>query len=138
LKTRSEEVTAVNAENLQYLESHEWVTIEQLDGQSVATVGISAFAVEQLGDVVHIELPAAGDTVTAGDEFGEVESVKAVSSLYSPVTGEVIEIHSALVADPSVLSEDPINKGWIMKVQVQELSPNLMDFAAYQKQCESH
>lgn len=130
--------TNVNAEDLKYLESHEWVSIAEQDGQQVATIGISAFAVEQLGDIVHMELPSVGDSVTAGDEFGEVESVKAVSSMYSPVTGEVVEVHSAIVDDLSVLSDDPYQKGWLLKVKVDSLSDNLLDFATYKQQCESH
>ncbi len=130
--------TNVNAEDLKYLESHEWVSIAEQDGQQVATIGISAFAVEQLGDIVHMELPSVGDSVTAGDEFGEVESVKAVSSMYSPVTGEVVEVHSAIVDDLSVLSDDPYQKGWLLKVKVDSLSNSLLDFATYKQQCESH
>jgi glycine cleavage system H protein len=130
--------TNVNAEDLKYLESHEWVSIAEQDGQQVATIGISAFAVEQLGDIVHMELPSVGDSVTAGDEFGEVESVKAVSSMYSPVTGEVVEVHSAIVDDLSVLSDDPYQKGWLLKVKVSSLSNSLLDFATYKRQCESH
>lgn len=128
----------MNAEDLKYLESHEWVSIAEQGGQQVATIGISAFAVEQLGDIVHMELPSVGDSVTAGDEFGEVESVKAVSSMYSPVTGEVVEVHSAIVDDLSILSDDPYQKGWLLKIKVDSLSDNLLDFATYKQQCESH
>ncbi len=123
-------------EELKYLESHEWVYVEDKDGQQVATVGISAFAVEQLNDIVHMELPSVGDSVTAGEEFGEVESVKAVSSMYSPVSGEILEVHSELPNQLESLSDDPYVKGWIMKVSVASLSDQLMDFAAYKKQCE--
>lgn len=129
---------SVNPESLQYLESHEWVGIEEVNGQKIATVGISAFAVEQLGDIVHMELPAVGTELVADQEFGEVESVKAVSSLYSPVTGDVLEVHSSLVDDLSVLGNDPYNAGWILKVAVKELSANLLDHDAYKSQCESH
>jgi glycine cleavage system H protein len=129
---------SVNPESLQYLESHEWVGIEEVNGQKIATVGISAFAVEQLGDIVHMELPAVGTALVADQEFGEVESVKAVSSLYSPVTGDVLEVHSSLVDDLSVLGNDPYNAGWILKVAVKELSGNLLDHDAYKSQCESH
>jgi glycine cleavage system H protein len=85
-----------------------------------------------------MELPEVGDQVTAGDEFGEVESVKAVSSLYSPVSGEVIEVHRDLVDDLSVLSDDPYEKGWLLKVKVTAVSDHLLDHVAYQKQCEAH
>lgn len=128
----------MNAEDLKYLESHEWVSVAEQGGQQVATIGISAFAVEQLGDIVHMELPSVGDSVTAGDEFGEVESVKAVSSMYSPVSGEVLEVHSAIVDDLSALSDDPYQKGWLLKVKVNSLSNSLLDFATYKQQCESH
>lgn len=128
----------MKAEDLKYLESHEWVSVAEQGGQKVATVGISAFAVEQLGDIVHMELPEVGDSVTAGEEFGEVESVKAVSSMYSPVTGEILEVHTAIVDDLSVLSDDPYQKGWLLKVKVDSLSNSLLDFATYKQQCESH
>ncbi|MBL8892351.1 MAG: glycine cleavage system protein GcvH [Planctomycetaceae bacterium] len=128
----------MKAEDLKYLESHEWVAVGTSGGQQVATIGISAFAVEQLGDIVHIELPGIGDSVTAGEEFGEVESVKAVSSLYSPVTGQVLEVHAGLVDDLSVLSDDPYERGWLLKVKVDSLSDRLLDFAAYKQQCDSH
>lgn len=128
----------MKAEDLKYLESHEWVAVAEQGGQKVATVGISAFAVEQLGDIVHMELPDVGDSVTAGEEFGEVESVKAVSSMYSPVTGEVLEVHTAIVDDLSVLSDDPYQKGWLLKIKVDSLSNKLLDFSTYKQQCESH
>jgi glycine cleavage system H protein len=128
----------VKPEELKYLESHEWVSVAQQNGQQIATIGISAFAVEQLGDIVHMELPSVGDSVTAGEEFGEVESVKAVSSMYSPVNGEVVEVHTAIVDDLSVLSDDPYQKGWLLKVKVDSLSEGLLDYATYKKQCDSH
>ncbi len=128
----------MKAEDLKYLESHEWVSVAMQGSQQVATIGISAFAVEQLGDIVHMELPSVGDSVSAGEEFGEVESVKAVSSMYSPVSGEVLEVHSELVDDLSVLSEDPYQRGWLLKVKVHSLSGQLLDYATYKAQCESH
>jgi len=128
----------VKPEELKYLESHEWTLLEQQGGDLVATVGISAFAVEQLGDIVHMELPSVGDSVTAGDEFGEVESVKAVSSMYSPVSGEIVDVHSAILDNLAVLSDDPYAKGWLLKVKVSAPSDKLLDYATYQAQCESH
>jgi len=128
----------VKPEELKYLESHEWAAFQEVAGQPIATVGISAFAVEQLGDIVHMELPQVGAQVIAGQEFGEVESVKAVSSLYSPVSGEVIEVHADLVDDLSILSDDPYVKGWLLKVKVTEVSDRLLDHATYQSQCDSH
>lgn len=125
-------------EELKYLESHEWAYFSEENGAKVATVGISAFAVEQLNDIVHMELPSVGDSVTAGEEFGEVESVKAVSSMYSPVSGEIIAVHEDLPNNLEILSDDPYVKGWIMKVAVSgdDGADNLMDFETYKKQCD--
>ena len=128
---------AVNPEDLLYCETHEWVHVAEADGSKVATVGISAFAVEQLTDLVYIELPSVGTQVTAGSEFGEVESVKAVSSLYSPVDGEIVDVHSALKDQLEGLGDDPYGNGWMIKIKISDevgLS-KLMDYAAYQKQC---
>lgn len=122
-------------ENLLYAKTHEWVALDE-DGE-IGTIGISAFAVEQLTDLVYIELPEVGAPVTAGESFGEIESVKAVSDLYSPVTGEIIEVNQDLVDSLETFSSDPYNKGWIMKVKILDKSTinDLMDHAAYQKQC---
>ena len=95
-----------------------------------------AFAVEQLTDLVYMELPSVGNQVTAGQEFGEVESVKAVSPLYSPVSGEVIAVNDELADQLETLNDDPYTAGWIMKVKLSGALPEtLLDFAAYQKQC---
>ncbi|MCG8653126.1 MAG: glycine cleavage system protein GcvH [Pirellulales bacterium] len=122
---------------LLYAESHEWVDVAEENGQKIATIGISDFAIEQLNDLVFMDLPEAGKQVSAGEEFGEVESVKAVSPLYSPVNGEVIEVHSDLPDNLDQLNDDPYDFGWIIKVRLDEESSlsSLMDFAAYQKQC---
>ena len=126
----------MNTEELLYCDTHEWVFVSEQDGQKIATVGISAFAVEQLTDLVYMELPSVGAAVTAGEEFGEVESVKAVSPLYSPVTGQVTMVNEGLPDNLDVLNTDPYNAGWIMKVAIsQELPNNLLDYAAYQRQC---
>jgi glycine cleavage system H protein len=104
----------------------------------VATVGISAFAVEQLTDLVHVELPIVGTHVMAGEESScEVESVKAVSPIYSPVEGEIVAVNEALAAHPEKLGEDPYGGGWIFKIKISNESglANTMDYAAYQKQC---
>lgn len=124
-------------EDLLYAETHEWARVADEDGEKVATVGISAFAVEQLTDLVFMELPEIGAQATAGDEFGEVESVKAVSPLYSPVTGEIVAVNSSLPDHLEVLNSDPYEAGWIIKVKITDPSSldNLQDFAAYQKQC---
>jgi glycine cleavage system H protein len=127
----------VNAEELLYAETHEWVYLEEQGGRKLATVGISAFAVEQLTDLVYMELPDVGTVVSSGGEFGEVESVKAVSPLYSPVDGEVVEVNSSLPDSLETLNSDPYGDGWIVKVQVSDETSlsKLMDYAAYQKQC---
>lgn len=124
-------------EDLLYNPTHEWAHIAVEDGQKVATIGISAFAVEQLTDLVFMELPEPGTNVDAGGEFGEVESVKAVSTLYSPVTGEIVAVNTDLPDNLEVLSDDPYVKGWIIKVKITDESAlaNLLDHAAYVKQC---
>ena len=122
-------------ENLLYAKTHEWVALDE-DGE-IGTIGISAFAVEQLTDLVYIELPEVGAPVVAGESVGEIESVKAVSDLYSPVTGEIIEVNQDLVDSLETFSSDPYSKGWIMKVKIADKSTinDLMDHAAYEKQC---
>lgn len=121
--------------SLRFLKSHEWIAV---DG-NIATVGISHFAVSQLTDLTYVELPKVGSTVTVNDRFGEVESVKAVSDLYSPVSGEVIETNVALDEDVAPLSSDPYGAGWLMKVKMSEaqLSADLLDRAAYEDYCKS-
>ncbi|HYO24537.1 MAG TPA: glycine cleavage system protein GcvH [Lacipirellulaceae bacterium] len=120
-------------ENLKYAKTHEWVAVEG----GVATVGISAFAVEALTDLVFIELPKVGAKVTAEQPFCEVESVKAVSDVYAPVTGEVIEVNSTLPGALETLSSDPFGAGWIAKIKISDEAnlAKLLDFAAYEKQC---
>ena len=127
----------MNVEQLLYSESHEWVRVTEEDGVKMATIGISAFAVEQLTDLVYMELPEVGRQISAGEEFGEVESVKAVSPLYSPVDGEIVAVNSSLPDRLETLGEDPYEAGWIIKVRLTDESSlaRLMDYAAYQKQC---
>ena len=124
-------------EDLLFAKTHEWVHVAEEGGQKIATVGISAFAVEQLTDLVFMALPAIGQRVQAGEPFGEVESVKAVSSLYSPVDGEVVEVNATLPDRLEILSEDPYVAGWIVKIRLSDESGlgKLLDYAAYQKQC---
>jgi len=128
---------AVKPEDLLFSESHEWVHVEDEGGVKVATIGISAFAVEQLTDLVFMDLPPVGKFVTAGEELGEVESVKAVSPLYSPVDGEIIEVNRSLPDKLETLNQDPYDAGWIVKVRLKDETAlaKLMDYAAYQKQC---
>jgi glycine cleavage system H protein len=99
--------------DLQYTKSHEWVRVEG----DVATVGITDHAQDELGDVVFVELPEQGATLEAGDSFGAVESVKAVSDLYAPVGGEVVEVNGALEDSPEKINEDPYGEGWILKLR---------------------
>jgi glycine cleavage system H protein len=103
-------------EDLRYLDTHEYV---RLEGE-IATIGITAFAVDQLGDIVFLELPEIGDAVTKEDTFGTIESVKAVEDLNSPVTGTVIERNEALLESPEQLVEDPYGEGWLLKVRVND------------------
>ena len=123
----------MNPQDLLYLESHEWTSVSDSEEGKIATIGISAFAVEQLTDLVYMELPSVGTTVAAGDEFGEVESVKAVSPLYSPVSGEIVEVNSPLPDNLEILNSDPYDAGWLVKLNVTDTSnlENLMDAAAY-------
>lgn len=103
-------------EDLRYLDTHEYV---RLEGE-IATIGITAFAVDQLGDIVFLELPEIGDAVAKGDSFGTIESVKAVEDLNSPVTGTVIERNEALIESPEQLAEDPYGEGWLLKLRVND------------------
>ena len=127
----------VKPEELLYAETHEWVRVTEEDGQQIATVGISAFAVEQLTDLVFMELSAIGTHVEAQDEFGEVESVKAVSPLYSPIAGEIIAVNEKVPDALELLGQDPFGEGWLIKVKISDESglAKLLDHAAYQKQC---
>lgn len=103
-------------EDLRYLDTHEYV---RLEGE-IATIGITSFAVDQLGDIVFLELPEVGDAISKGDRFGTIESVKAVEDLNSPVTGTVIERNDALIESPEQVAEDPYEEGWLLKVRVND------------------
>ena len=120
---------------LRFSEEHEWV---RLDGD-VVTVGISNFAQEQLGDVVFVELPAPGKTVAKGDEAAVVESVKAASEVYAPVSGEIVEANDALTDEPGRINEDAEGNGWFFKVKISDSSEldGLMDADAYAAFVES-
>ncbi|TWU10572.1 glycine cleavage system protein GcvH [Allorhodopirellula heiligendammensis] len=125
-----------DVKQLRYAESHEWVDVAEENGDRIATIGISKFAIEALNDLVYMDLPEVGRKLAIGDEFGEVESVKAVSPLYSPVAGEVIAVHSDLPDNLEGLNDDPYDFGWIIKVKLDgEPAETLMDHAAYEKQC---
>ena len=107
---------------LKYSAEHEWVAS---DGAGPAGIGISAVAADALGDIVYVDLPEVGATVTAGETCGEVESTKSVSDLYSPVTGEVTEVNSAVVDDPALINNDPYGAGWLFKVAAESDGPLL-------------
>lgn len=124
-------------EELLYAKTHEWVAVAEEDGARVVTLGISAFAVEALTDLVYIDLPEVGKQVNAEQPFCEVESVKAVSDIYSPIDGEVIAVNESLPDALETLGEDPYNAGWIAKIKITDDAglDNLMDHSAYEKQC---
>jgi len=122
----------MDPKNLRFAKTHEWASLEG----GICTVGISQFAVEQLTDVVYIELPEVGDHTFAGESFGEIESVKAVSDLYAPINGEVIEINEKLLDDPGRIAQDPYGKGWLVKIRAEPGTSldHLMTLEQYQKQ----
>lgn len=128
---------SVNPEDQLFAETHEWARIEGEGESRLLVVGITSFAVEQLVDVTYLEIQPAGSTVAAGEEFGEIESVKAVSSLYSPVDGEIVEVNQPLADNLQMLGDDPYQEGWMVKIRMSDESglAQLMDHAAYQKQC---
>jgi glycine cleavage system H protein len=121
--------------DLKYTREHEWVRVEGDQG----TVGITDYAQKQLGDVVYVELPEKGRTLAEHETFGTVESVKAVSELFSPVAGEVVEANAALVQSPEAINTDPYGKAWMIKVRLSNPAAvaSLMDAAAYRKFVES-
>ncbi len=122
-------------ENLRYTKDHEWIRVEGDKG----TVGITDYAQKQLGDVVFLELPEQGRSVKAGENFGTVESVKAVSELFSPVSGEVLEANAALVKAPEAINSDPYGQGWMVVVKLADTAQlaALMDAKAYAALVES-
>ena len=104
----------MNPEDLHYAPSHEWVRV---DGE-IGTIGISDHAQKELGEIVYLELPEVGHVYNADDEFGTVESVKAVSELFTPVSGEVVEINKAAVSEPGIVNDDPTGDGWLIKIKL--------------------
>ena len=116
---------------LYFTEDHEYILV---DDNGIGAVGISDYAQQQLGDVVYVECPQDGDTVTTGDETGVVESVKIASELYAPVSGEVVEINEALNDNPSLVNEDPMGNGWFYKIKLADEAEleDLKDEAEYQ------
>jgi len=106
-------------DNLKYLDTHEYARVDE--DEAIVTVGVSAFAIDQLGDIVFLELPEVGDTVEKGEKFGTVESVKAVEDLKSPVTGDVLERNDQLIDAPEQIADDPYGDAWLIKVKAENL-----------------
>ncbi|MCX5404468.1 glycine cleavage system protein GcvH [Streptomyces sp. NBC_00335] len=119
-----------NPQQLRYSKEHEWLSVAE-DG--VSTVGITEFAANALGDVVYAQLPEVGDTVTAGETCGELESTKSVSDLYSPVTGEIVESNQDVIDDPALVNSAPFEGGWLFKVRVTEEPADLLSVDEYAK-----
>lgn len=118
-------------EDFYYTKDHEWAQVDE----NIVSIGVTEFAQEQLGEVVYVELPEEGQKVNQGESFGVVESVKAASDLYAPVSGTVIEVNTALLDDPSGLNDDPMNNGWLIRIEMdseKELA-NLMRAPDYRK-----
>lgn len=117
--------------NFKYTKDHEWV---ELDGKN-GKVGVSAYAIEQLGDIVHIELPKAGATFKAGESFGTIESTKTVSDLYMPLAGKVLDTNQEALKNPEILQDDPYQKGWLVKITFDQEAPqgSLMSHEDYEK-----
>ena len=116
-------------EELQYTRSHEWVRTED----DTATIGITDHAQDELGDIVFVELPEVGATLDPGDSFGTIESVKAVSDLYTPVGGEVVEVNEALNDSPEMVNEDPYGDGWIMRLRVSDEGSGFLSASDYEQ-----
>ena len=125
-------------EDLLFAKTHEWVALSTEKDQRLVTMGLSAFALEALTDLVFIELPEVGRPVQAEEPFCEVESVKAVSDIYAPVAGEVVAVNDTLPDALETLSEDPYGAGWIAKIRITDDAglARLMDHKTYQRQCE--
>lgn len=126
--------TIKTPDDLKYAKTDEWIRVEG----DTATIGISDYAQDQLNDIVYVELPEVGQTLQKGSAFGTVESVKAASDVYLPVSGTVTEVNTALEDTPELINSDPYGKGWIVKINVADASglDELMDAAAYVKYCE--
>ncbi|NQU68757.1 MAG: glycine cleavage system protein GcvH [Candidatus Marinimicrobia bacterium] len=118
-------------DNLKYSTDHEWVTIEN----NIVTLGITDFAQGELGDIIFIEFPEVGDSIEKGDSFGTVEAVKTVSDLFTPLSGEVVEINNTLEDNPEIVNADPYHKGWIIKLSITDESElnDLMDAKSYKE-----
>lgn len=120
--------------DLQYLDSHEYIRVEG----DTATIGITAFAIDQLGDVVFLELPEVGESLTKGETFGTVESVKAVEDLYAPVSGQVLARNDAILESPEQLAEDPYREGWLLKIKLDGAVEGTLSADVYKSLVEGH
>ncbi|MBW2059565.1 MAG: glycine cleavage system protein GcvH [Deltaproteobacteria bacterium] len=118
--------------DLKYTKEHEWARVEG----DLVTVGITDYAQHKLGDIVYVELPSVDSEVTASEPFGTIESVKAASDLYSPVSGKVVEIHEELMDDPKPINQDPYGEGWMIRVEGSGGLDGLLDPDAYEKWVE--
>jgi glycine cleavage system H protein len=127
-------MSAQYPDDLFYTKDHEWARIEDRDGTKVATIGVTRYAVEQLGDVTQVDLPKEGESVKQADVFGSVESVKAVSDLFAPVTGKILKVNSPLADSPEYVNEDPYDEGWMIQVAVSNAKEleSLLTAEAYQ------
>jgi glycine cleavage system H protein len=127
-------MSALYPDDLYYTKDHEWARIEDRAGAKVATIGVTRYAVEQLGDVTQVDLPKEGESVKQAEVFGSVESVKAVSDLFAPVTGKVVKVNSPLSDSPEYVNEDPYDEGWMIQVAVSNAKEldGLLDAEAYQ------
>lgn len=117
--------------NLKYSETHEWVKVDK----DIVTVGITDFAVKRLTDLAYLELPSTGEKVSKGSSFGIIETVKAVSDLYSPISGKIIKVNEDLLKEPDTVTEDPYGEGWMIIVKIEDLSEldALMDWEKYEQ-----
>ena len=130
-------MSATYPDDLFYTKDHEWARVEddaKNAGQKIATIGISRFAVDQLGDVTQVELPKEGESLKQAEVFGSVESVKAVSDLFAPLSGRIVKVNSPLADSPEYVNEDPYDEGWMIQIAVSDAAEldHLMDAEAYQ------
>ncbi len=119
--------------DLFYTRSHEWARVEEEE----ATIGITQYAQEQLGDLTYVELPDLGDTFQAGAEIGSVESVKAASEIYTPVSGEIVAVNEELADNPGLINEEPYGEGWLVRIKLSEEPEDLLDADAYAAHIEA-
>jgi len=119
--------------DLKYTREHEWAKIEEKDGKKIATVGITAFAVEQLGDITQVDLPKEGESFKKDDVLGSVESVKAVSDVYAPLSGKILKVNNPLIDTPEDLADEPYDEGWMVMIELTSPAEvdSLLDADAY-------